>query len=123
MFPTTCRSFKTSKGACEKCAICFLFRFILFYFFFKCGDRFTAHQHLDNGHFLIYKHEELAGDGGQHHDWPHHNGSVEDSLAWERDRELYDITDMLAVEDQGSYLYLAGDCSRAYKSITLKQVG
>lgn len=34
------------------------------YFFFKAGDRFTAHQHLDNGHFLIYKYEELAGDGG-----------------------------------------------------------
>jgi len=136
------------------------------YFFFKCGDRFTSHQHLDNGHFLIYKYEELAGDGGhydsfgsvhdvnyhlrtiahntilvydsgeswpgiragsvtsndsgQHHDWPHHNGSVEDSLAWEKDRELYDIADMLAVEDQGSYLYLAGDCSRAYKSTKLE---
>ncbi len=36
------------------------------HFFFKCGDRFTAHQHLDNGHFLISKHNELAGDGGQY---------------------------------------------------------
>ncbi|MHC4168850.1 MAG: heparinase II/III domain-containing protein, partial [Planctomycetota bacterium] len=36
------------------------------YFFFKCGDRFTAHQHLDVGHFLVYKHEELAGDGGHY---------------------------------------------------------
>ena len=36
------------------------------YFFFKCGDRFTAHQHLDVGHFLIYKYEELAGDGGHY---------------------------------------------------------
>lgn len=136
------------------------------YFFFKCGDRFTSHQHLDNGHFLIYKYEELAGDGGhydsfgsvhdvnyhlrtiahntvlvydsgeswpeiragtvtgndggQHHDWPHHNGSVEDPSAWERDRELYDIADMLAVEDHGSYLYLAGDCSRSYKSTKLE---
>ena len=27
------------------------------YFFFTCGDRFTAHQHLDVGHFLIYKYE------------------------------------------------------------------
>jgi hypothetical protein len=35
-------------------------------FFFKCGDRFTAHQHLDVGHFLIYRHEELAGDGGHY---------------------------------------------------------
>lgn len=34
------------------------------FFFFKAGDRFTAHQHLDNGHFMIYRHEELAGDGG-----------------------------------------------------------
>jgi hypothetical protein len=36
------------------------------HFFFKCGDRFTAHQHLDVGHFLIHKHEELAGDGGHY---------------------------------------------------------
>lgn len=36
------------------------------YFFFKCGNRFTAHQHLDVGNFLIYKHEELIGDGGHY---------------------------------------------------------
>ncbi len=130
------------------------------YFFFKCGDRFTAHQHLDVGHFLIYKHEELAGDGGhyesfgsrhdvnyhlrtiahstmlvhdptetwpgiragdvtgndggQAHDWPHHNGAVEDASEWHQDRELYDIADILAFEDRGSYLYVAGDCTRAY---------
>ncbi|MCZ7649529.1 MAG: heparinase II/III-family protein [Planctomycetota bacterium] len=34
------------------------------YFFFRCADRYTAHQHLDAGHFLIYKHAPLAGDGG-----------------------------------------------------------
>lgn len=34
------------------------------YFFFKCGDRFTSHQHLDVGQFLIYKYESLVGDGG-----------------------------------------------------------
>ena len=44
------------------------------YFFFKCGDRFTAHQHLDVGHFLIYKYAELAGDGGHYDDF----GSVHD---------------------------------------------
>jgi len=131
------------------------------YFFFKCGDRFTAHQHLDNGHFLIYKHEELAGDGGhydsfgsshdvnyhlrsiahstvlvydpcevwpqiragpvssndggQSHPWPHHNGAVQDSAEWEKGRELYDVADILAFEDQGAYLYVAGDCTRAYR--------
>ncbi|MBT3265806.1 hypothetical protein HN371_01580 [Candidatus Poribacteria bacterium] len=36
------------------------------HFYLKAGDRFTAHQHLDVGHFLIYKHEELAGDGGHY---------------------------------------------------------
>jgi hypothetical protein len=36
------------------------------YFFLKCGDRFTAHQHLDVGHFLIYKYDELVGDGGHY---------------------------------------------------------
>ena len=52
------------------------------YFFFKCGDRFTAHQHLDVGHFLIYKHEELAGDGGHYdafgslHDVNYHIRSI-----------------------------------------------
>lgn len=130
------------------------------YFFFKCGDRFTSHQHLDVGHFLIYKDEELIGDGGhfyafdtdhevnytartiahnsilvkdpgetwpairkgkvtgndggQHHDFPHQNGGVEDAAAWERNRELYDLGDIVAFEDRGRYLYVAGDCSRAY---------
>jgi hypothetical protein len=130
------------------------------YFFFKCGDRFTAHQHLDVGHFLIHKYEELAGDGGhydgfgtthdvnyhlrtiahstilvhdpsetwpairagtvtgndggQHHRWPHHNGAVVDRAQWQRKRSLYDIADLLAFEDTGAYVYVAGDCTRAY---------
>jgi hypothetical protein len=136
------------------------------YFFFNCGDRFTAHQHLDAGNFLIYKHEELIGDGGhfysfatdhevnylvrtiahntilvkdpretwpairngkvtsndggQWHDWPHHNGAVEDAAAWEKGRKLYDIADILAFEDRASYLYVAGDCTRAYSPGKLK---
>jgi hypothetical protein len=130
------------------------------YFFFKCGDRFTAHQHLDVGHFLIYKYEELAGDGGhyesfgsdhdvnyhlrtiahstmriydpeetwpairagqvtgndggQAHDWPHHNGAVVDAEEWQKGRALYDIAEILAFEDRGDLLYVAGDCTRAY---------
>ena len=42
------------------------------YLFFHCGRRFTAHQHLDNNHFLIFKYEELLGDGGAY-EWntPH----------------------------------------------------
>jgi hypothetical protein len=36
------------------------------YFFFKCSDRFTSHQHLDAGHFDLYRREELAGDGGHY---------------------------------------------------------
>ena len=52
------------------------------YFFFKCGDRFTAHQHLDVNHFLIYKYDELAGDGGNYdsfgsnHDVNYHIRSI-----------------------------------------------
>jgi heparin/heparan-sulfate lyase len=130
------------------------------HFFFKCGDRFTAHQHLDVGHFLIYKHEELAGDGGhydgfgtphdvnyhlrsiahntilvhdpsetwpniragrvtgndggQAHNWPHHNGAVADAAAWNKDRPLYDIAEIAAYEDCGTHVYIAGDCTRAY---------
>ena len=131
------------------------------HFFFKCGDRYTAHQHLDNGHFLISKYNELAGDGGQYyyfggkhdinyllrtiahnsilvhdpqetwtnlraykeaigndggqmHDWPHHNGAAVDADEWHQNRQLYDIADITAFEDQGDYMYVAGDCSRAY---------
>jgi hypothetical protein len=130
------------------------------YFFFKCGDRFTAHQHLDEGHFVIYKYQELVGDGGhydnfgsshdvnyhlrtiahntilvydpnekwpgiragnvtgndggQHHNWPHHNGAVSDPQQWRQQRQLYDIADITAFEDCGGYLYVAGDYGRAY---------
>ena len=130
------------------------------YFFFQCGPRFTSHQHLDAGNFLIYKHEELIGqgghfyafatdhevnylvrtiahnsilvkdpretwpairagrvtsnDGGQHHDFTHHNGGVEDAAAWEKGRQLYDVADLTAFEDRGTWLYIAGDATRAY---------
>lgn len=143
------------------------------YFYFKSGDRFTAHQHLDVGHFLIYKNEELAGDGGQyyyfggdrgyhdvnyhlrtiahstmlvydpdeawpgmpgndrrgiragnvtgndggqHHNWPHHNGATADPDDWHRNREIYDLGDILAFEDQGDYVYVGADCAGAYSS-------
>jgi len=137
------------------------------YFFFKCSDRFTAHQHLDVGHFVIYKYTELAGDGGhydgfgtphdvnyhlrtiahstilvrdpsetwpgiragrvtgndggQHHAWPHHNGAVVDPAAWQKGRKLYDIADILAFEDKGTYLYVAGDGTRAYSPKKLER--
>jgi len=138
------------------------------YFFFKCGDRFTAHQHLDVGHFLIYKNAELAGDGGhysdfggvhdvnyhlrtiahstmlvmdpdeqfpkgiragksdsndggQTHSWRHHNGAMNDVADWEKQKAAADIGDMLACEEHGDYLYVAGDCTRAYSSNKLEQ--
>jgi len=137
------------------------------YFFFKCGDRFTAHQHLDVGHFVIYKQAELAGDGGhydgfgslhdvnyhlrtiahntilvhdpteqwpgiragkvtgndggQSHDWPHHNGAIADPQQWQEGRKLYDIAEMTAYEDRGDYLYVAGDCGRAYAAKKMKE--
>ena len=136
------------------------------HFFFKCSDRFTAHQHLDAGHFVIYRNEELAGDGGhydefgtghdvnyhlrtiahstllvldpaeqwpgiragavtandggQHHNWPHHNGATADPADWQKGRALYDIADLLAFEDQGDYLYVAADATRAYSTNKLK---
>ena len=37
--------------------------------FFKCGKRVTSHQHLDVGHFFIFRHEELAGEGGHYCDF------------------------------------------------------
>jgi hypothetical protein len=136
------------------------------YLFFKCSDRFTAHQHLDAGHFFIYRREELAGDGGhydefgtvhdvnyhlrtiahntllvydpderwpgiragkvtgndggQQHNWPHHNGATGDPAEWQKGRALYDIADLLAFEDKGSYLYVAADATRAYSTNKLK---
>ena len=135
------------------------------YFYFKCGPRFTAHQHLDVGHFLIYRHEQLAGDGGvydafnsshccnyylrsiahntllvydpaekfpdgiracpksfndggQAYPWLNtpvgHNGGVADVPAWQKNRKLLDIGEMLACDDAGAWLYVAGDCTRAY---------
>jgi len=137
------------------------------YFLFQCGDRFTSHQHLDAGNFLIYKHGELIGDGGhfysfasdhevnytvrtiahnsilvkdpeetwpairngrvtsndggQSYPWPHHNGSVEDASAWQKGRAIYDVADILAFEDRGDYLYVAGDCTRAYSPAKLRK--
>ena len=139
------------------------------YLFFKCGDRYTAHQHLDVGNFLIYKHKELVGDsgyydtfdgdhavnyyirsiahntilvfdpdeqfkglrnpdrtvtmandGGQMHDWPQHNGAAVDMGDWRKNEKLYDIADMVAFNDRGSYLYVAGDCTRAYNPAKLE---
>jgi hypothetical protein len=136
------------------------------WFLFQCGDRFTSHQHLDAGNFLIYRHEELIGDGGhfysfatdhevnyllrsiahntllvkdphetwpairkgkvtsndggQTHNWPHRNGSVEDAAEWEKGRAIYDVADIVAFEDRGSYLYVAGDCTRAYSPSKLE---
>ncbi|MBL7223632.1 MAG: hypothetical protein ISS72_07255, partial [Candidatus Brocadiae bacterium] len=55
-----------------------------------------------------------GNDGGQHHAWPHHNGAVVDARAWQSTRTLHDIADIVAFEDRREYLYVAGDCSRAY---------
>ncbi len=137
------------------------------YFSFKCGPRYTSHQHLDNGHFNIFRRGELAGDGGQfyafetdhevnylarsiahstilihdpaekwpqiraykgaisndggqHHDWPHHNGAVQDAADFLAHPELYDIARITAFEDRGAYLYLAGDCSKSYRKSKLE---
>jgi len=141
------------------------------YFFFKCGKRFTSHQHLDVGHFFIYKHEELASegghyadfggahdanyylrtiahnsvlvhdpnekfvlvrgysgpivnDGGQKYPWPgtifRHNGDSHDADTWRRHPELGDIAELSAFQDSGTFLYTAGDCTRAYSEKKLE---
>lgn len=133
----------------------------------KASDRFTAHQHLDVGHFAIYRGAELAGDGGhyddfnsahvinyytrsiahntvlvhdpseewaqirvgveavndggQHHDWENFNGAVPDPAAWQNRSELYDIADVLAVEDDGDVLYAAIHGTRAYRSSKMRR--
>jgi hypothetical protein len=55
-----------------------------------------------------------GNDGGQHHNWPHHNGGVADVAQWRQQQKLYDIADLLAFGDTGDYVYAAGDASRAY---------
>ena len=55
-----------------------------------------------------------GNDGGQSYPWPHHNGAVADAQQWQEGRELYDIADILAFEDRGDHVYVAGDCTRAY---------
>jgi hypothetical protein len=134
------------------------------YLFFNCGDRFTSHEHLDVGHFIISRADMLAGDGGvydsfnsdhcanyylrsiahntmlvhdpsekigdgiraagksandggQHYHWlgnVSHNAGVNDEDDWKKHQKFMDIADMLAFDDQKSYVYAAGDCSRAY---------
>ena len=136
------------------------------YFFFKCGNRFTAHQHLDVGTFLIYKGGELIGDGGhydafgttlhdvnyhlrtiahttmrvidpdeswevpgrssiragkvtsndggQHNNWPHHNGGVNDAAQWFSEREMYEIGEILTFEEKGDHIFIKADCTKSY---------
>ncbi len=137
------------------------------YFFFKASDRFTSHQHLDAGHFLIHHRGELAGDGGhydafgsahdvnyhlrtiahntilvrdpdetwpairggevtgndggQHHAFPHHNGAVDDPRQWLEQRRLYDLADILDFTDEGTYLHVAADLTRAYAAGKLER--
>lgn len=144
------------------------------YLFFHCGRRFTAHQHLDNTHFVLFKNEELLGDGGEYdafdtdhcvnyylrtiahncilvndpeESWPkdtpqtpkgmrhgppgvndggqnypwsgtifRHNGGVNNAREWSANRQLGEIADMLAYEDQGDYVYMAGDATRSYSA-------
>ena len=145
------------------------------YFFFRCGDRFTAHQHLDVGTFLVYKEGELIGDGGhydgfgstlhdvnyhlrtiahntirvidpdeswevksraaptiragvvtsndggQHHNWPHHNGAAADPAAWHAQREIWETGKILAFEEKGDHVFIKADCSKAYSSKKLEK--
>jgi hypothetical protein len=43
------------------------------YLYFQAGPRFTTHQHLDQGNFILFKNTELIGDGGHYSGWsePH----------------------------------------------------
>ena len=61
-----------------------------------------------------------GNDGGQSHAWPHHNGAVSDPAAWHKDRSLYETGKILAFEDSGDYVYIAGDATGAYSPKKLK---
>jgi hypothetical protein len=140
------------------------------YLFFRCGPRFTAHQHLDQGSLLILRDAELLGDGG-HYEWNtnhainydirsiahntmlvydpaekfpsfiraggdavndggqrypwlgtvfRHNGCAADAKDWLEHPELRDTGTMLAYQDAGSFLYTAGDVTKAYSAAKLE---
>jgi len=142
------------------------------YFFFRCGDRFTSHQHLDVGHFVVYKEGELIGDGGhfdefnvphevnytirtvahntirvidpdeswdkpgydairngkvtsndggQHHNWPHHNGTASNATQWLAQREVWETGKILHFEDNDDHVFIKADCSKAYSSKKLEK--
>jgi len=61
-----------------------------------------------------------ANDGGQRHNWPHHNGATADVADWQKNRALYETGEILAFEDPGPYLYVAGDCTGAYQAKKLE---
>jgi len=134
------------------------------YLYFHCGKRFTAHQHLDQGHLLIQSSDELLSDGG-HYEWCsnhginyfmrsiahntmliydpaekfpaymraggdglndggqrypwvgtifRHNGCPDNYDEWAAHPELHDTGTMLAFQDEGSFVYTAGDVTKAY---------
>jgi len=136
------------------------------YLYFKCGDRFTAHQHLDVGNFIIFKNAPLimpggwytwgdvhavnyyirtiaantmlifdptekfpdgiragppaANDGGQQYPkekpaWGQ-NGGVGDVPAFKAGGDVLHVGELLAYDDQNSFLYTAGDCTKAYSA-------
>ncbi|MCL2640296.1 MAG: heparinase II/III-family protein [Phycisphaerales bacterium] len=134
------------------------------YFFFRCGPQFTSHQHLDNGHFLIFKHDELLSDGGHYAGWteshvinyyirsiahntlliedpsekfaargfparpaendggqyyPYRpeanvNAGALDAPAFEQNRDLLDRAQITTYQDNGTYMYVAGDFTKSY---------
>jgi hypothetical protein len=45
---------------------------------------------------------------------------VQDATDWLAHSDLYDIADLLAFEDRGEWLYVAGDCSRSYRKQKLE---
>mgnify|MGYP000412773724 CR=1 FL=1 len=66
---------------------------------------------------------ETVPDGGQHHDWVgqvHHNGGASDAAEWYRNRELFDVGELLAYREAGAWMYVAGDASRAYAAGKLR---
>jgi hypothetical protein len=55
-----------------------------------------------------------GNDGGQTHSWRHHNGAFSDVEDWKKQYDSANIAEMLAFEDRRSYVYVAGDATRAY---------
>jgi hypothetical protein len=63
----------------------------------------------------------IANDGGQHHNWPHHNGAANDADQWYAQKEIWETGKILTFEDKNEHVFIKADCSKAYSPKKLEK--